>query len=444
MSATEMTGALPTARRAEAAFAALAAVQLVMIASITMLTVALPQLQRDWGSSSAELVVLATSYSVTFGALLLVAGRAADRFGPRRMAIGALAVFAVASVAAAAAPGMTVLVTARLLQGVGAAFAVPAAMALIPAVFTDSGRRIRATAVWGVLAVTGAAAGTVISGFLVDAVSWRWLFIPVALIASGAAVVIAALVPIDPAARSHHSAIAPVSTVAVTAGLTALLYGLAAESLPLAGAGLLLLAGFVVTQRHSSAPLLPVLGIPGRAGLAAILISAGANASLYYLLTLYMASVGYSPAGISAAFVPAAIMVLLAGPAAARLLGRYGARAVLVTGLLLGAAGTVLVSTLGPYLGLQLAGLLIFPFGVGLALSAAMAITMAAAGPARQGSTGGLANTAMETGPPLVLALVAPLARTYGDTTAFLVLAAALAAIVPIALLAVGRARSDG
>ncbi|MGC4745994.1 MFS transporter [Micromonospora sp. DT201] len=228
--------AVPAAlvRRAGSAFAALAAVQVALIASITMLTVALPQLQRQWALSSPALVVVSTSYSVAFGALLLVAGNVADRFGHRRTLLGALAVFAVASVAAAGANGVTMLVAARFAQGVGAAFAVPAAMALIPIVFAGERQRARATALWGGLAATGASVGMVLSGPVVE-VSWRWLFAPPGLIAVVAAVMVGRLVPGGLARRPAR--IDPLCTVLVVAGLTALIYGLGAESVLLAATG---------------------------------------------------------------------------------------------------------------------------------------------------------------------------------------------------------------
>ncbi|WP_146247462.1 MFS transporter [Micromonospora arborensis] len=430
--------AVPAAlvRRAGSAFAALAAVQVALIASITMLTVALPQLQRQWALSSPALVVVSTSYSVAFGALLLVAGNVADRFGHRRTLLGALAVFAAASVAAAGANGVTMLVAARFAQGVGAAFAVPAAMALIPIVFAGERQRARATALWGGLAATGASVGMVLSGPVVE-VSWRWLFAPPGLIAVVAAVMVGRLVPGGLARRPAR--IDPLCTVLVVAGLTALIYGLGAESVLLAATGAALLIGFAVTQRRSTAPLLPKVTLQTASGLVAILVAGGALASLYYLLTLQLADTGHTPAAISTAFIPPALAALTAGPAAAQLLHRLPARTVLALGLVVAVVGTLLLSRAGPHSGIQLPGLLTAPLGTGIVLSAATVAGMPGADDTQRGPAGGLTNTAMEIGPPLVLALVAPVAHTHGHTPALLTVAAVLTAAVPASLVATHR-----
>ncbi|MEO3744742.1 MFS transporter [Plantactinospora sp. B5E13] len=407
--------------------------QVTMISSITMVTVALPVLRVQWGLGSSALVLVSTAYSVAFGALLLVAGRAGDRVGHRRLLLGALAMFVVASLAAAVAPGLVVLIAARFVQGVGAAFAVPAAMVLIPAV-VPAQRRQRATAVWGVLAVTGAGAGTVASGLVVQWGSWRWLFAAPALVALAAAVVIAQRVPVLPAAGTARTRVA--TATLLVAGLTALIGGLAVGWLPVTGIGLALLAGFAVTQRRAGgARLWPRLSVSATSGLAAILLAAGAMASLYYLLTLRLAATGHGPAAISLRFLAPATAVLAAGPLAVRLLARYRASRVLGTGLTVAATGLLLVNASLSAPALQPFGLLTFPVGIGVTLSAATVTIMGAATDADRGLLAGVTNTAMEIGPPLVLALVAPLADTHGDRTSILSLTAALALTAPLALL---------
>ncbi|WP_067813861.1 MFS transporter [Nocardia inohanensis] len=431
-------------------FAALAAVQVMTIAAITMLTVALPELQRQWGSSSTVLVVISTAYSVTFGALLLVAGRLGDRIGHRRLLLIGLLVFAAASAMAAAATGPVMLVTARFTQGAGAACAVPAAMALIPAVFGDPARRTRATAIWGVLAVTGASVGTVASGFVIELVSWRWLFAFIALAALLSVAVIGRHVPShaaapetttaqadaarrtgaalrdDPAEMPRLGALvgrfAPVLWVA---GLILLIGGFAAASVPIAGVGAAALVGFALTQRGAAAPLWPRSSTVTAAGLLAILLAAGANAALYYVLTLHLAATGSGPAAISSLFLVPAGAVLAAGPLAARVLARLAPPFALSAGLLSAAIGLLILAAADGIPAGRIPGLLIFAIGIGVTLSAAMVIVMSAAGDTDRGLLGGLANTAMEIGPPSVLALIAPLAEGFGYRTGILILAAA-------------------
>ena len=162
-----------------------------------------------------------------------------------------------------------------------------------------------------------------------------------------------------------------------------------------------------------------------------------ATTSSYSLLTLAFAQLrGYTPVQISAAFLPLMLAGLCAGPLAARLAARAGTRAVLLTGLAFAGAGLVLISRMGPYPGLLPAGLLLFPIGAGMVFSAATVVAVTGAREDESGLTGGLVNTAMELGPPLGLALWAPLGHTHGYGPAFAWAAAALLVALPITALA--------
>lgn len=209
------------------------------------------------------------------------------------------------------------------------------------------------------------------------------------------------------------------------AGLTALLAGLAAAWIPVAAAGAVLLAGFAFTQRYTTIPLWPRLTATVAVGLLAIVVAAGANAATYYLLTLRLAATGHSPAATSLVFLAPAAAVLAAGPIAARLLAHRSPRLILTLGLATAATGLLLLGATAPLPLGKWPALLIFPLGIGLSLAAAMMTVMAAATDTDRGLLSGLANTAMEIGPPLVLALTAPLAETFGYRTGVLVIAAA-------------------
>jgi MFS family permease len=417
---------------ASAAFALLGAVQVTLVGAITVITVALPVIGRDLHLGESGLVLVSSAYGISFGGLLPAGGRLADRLGRRRAFVIGTAVFGLASAGAGLAPQPGLLVAARLAEGAGAALAAPAAVALLGAVFPDPGRHGRALATWGVLSSAGAIAGTVASGVAVTWLPWRWVFAVPSVVAAIAVAAAPRLVPAGPA-PVRGKADWPGAVLATT-GLAVLIYGLQRSGWAVA-AGAALLAAFALAERRHPAPLVPLPFLARRIlPLAAVLACAAAMATAFFLLSLYLQQArGLSALRVSAIFLLAAPAAVTAGPLAGRLIGRFGVRRVLAAGLLLAAAGLLLLSFLGaPY-----AGLLIFPFGAGLAFSAALVTAMQDAGAAQAGLAGALVSTAMETGPPLGLAVLTWAAAAYSRdpaagypfalrTTAILLLALAL------------------
>lgn len=384
-----------------APFVLLAAAQVTLIAAITVITVALPVVGRDLHLSESGLVLVSASYGISFGGLLPLGGRLADRLGRRRVFVAGMIIFGLASAGAGLAPWPGLLVAARLAEGAGAALAAPAAAALLAAVFPDPVRRGRALAMWGVLSSTGAVVGTVASGVLITWISWRWVFAAPAVIAAFAVAAAPRVLPEDRA-----QAPVPVDwpgAVLATAGLATLIYGVQ-RSGPAALAGAALLALFGLAERRSSAPLVPLAFLRRRTlPLAAVLVCSGVMAAAFLFLSLYLQQQrGWSALQTSAAFLLPLPAAVTAGPLAGRLIRRAGIWPVLTAGLAAAAAGLLLLSVLSePY-----AGLLVFPFGVGLAFSASIVAVMTDAGQQHAGLAGALANTAMETGPPLGLTLL--------------------------------------
>ena len=396
------------------AFVVLGTAQVTVIAAITAITVALPVIGRELNLDQSGLVLVSSGYGVSFGGLLLLGGGLADRLGRRRVFAAGMTGFCLASAAAAVAPWAWFLVTARLAEGAAAALAAPSALALLGTVFPDPRRHGRALATWGVLSSAGAIAGLVLSGVL----PWRWVLAALALIAAIAVALTPTVLPASPAAvlpaspASGRGRLDWPGALLATAGLALLIYGLQ-RSVWVAGAGLAVLVGFGLAERRSAAPLVPPPLLRRRAvPLAAVLVCAGSMATAFFLLSLYLQQIrGLSGPRTSALFlltVPAAVS---AGPLAARLIGRFGIRPVLAAGLLTAAGGLLLVSFIGaPY-----AGLLIFPFGTGLSFAASVSAVMQDAGDRQSGLAGALVNAAMETGPPLGLAVLTRVATSFGD-----------------------------
>ena len=428
-----------------AAFAVLAATQVTLIATITVVTVALPAIQRDLQLNGTSMVLVSTAYGISFGGLLLLGGRLADVSRPRQAFVGGTAVFGIASAVAGVAPGYAVLLGARLAQGVGAALTAPAAIALLGAVFPEPDRRRRVMALWGVLSSAGATAGTVLSGLVITWVSWRWVFVMPAVVAPIAIVGVLRLVPAghspsqpNESARGAGEGVDWLGALLATAGLAALVYGVQRSGWIVGGAAVLLLV-FALVERGSSHPLvLPSFLAKRMMPLVSVALCAGAVATAFFLLSLYLQQVrGLSPALTSATFLLPGPAILASGPLAGRLVPRLRLRRVLAIGLGTAAAGLLLLSLLSvPY-----AGLVVFPLGAGLTFSAATIDVMQEVRDGEAGIGGGVLNTAMEVGPPLGLAALVTLAYGHsrvpaiGYAFALRIAAAVLAATALTALL---------
>ncbi|MFD6968822.1 MFS transporter [Streptomyces sp. NPDC059949] len=410
-------GTAPLRLRPGLSFALLGAVQITLIATITVITVALPVIQRDLRLTDTDLVFATSAYSLSFGGLLVLGGRLADLLGHRKVFVAGVAVFGAASLAAAAASTLWVLVAARFAQGVGAALAAPAAMALLSSVFPDAARRTRAMAVWGVLAGIGAGSGNILSGVILSWVEWRWVFVAPAVV-SVVIILCAPLLPAGPARRPERLDVP--GALLITAGLTAFIFGLGESDWAWTGVGALGLALFAVTQARSSRPLVPpaLLGSARRlAALFAIGLTAAAMASYFFMLALYFQNtMDYSPLRTSAAFLPPVFAVLFTASAGGRAARRFGAGVLTAAGLALGAAGMALLSTLdadSSYWGVLVVGITLFPVGAGFTFSGATVWAVEGTGPGEAGLVGGVVNTAMEVGPPVGLAALVPLAVAH-------------------------------
>ncbi|NJC70702.1 MFS transporter [Planosporangium thailandense] len=420
------TGAGRAAVRPVAAFLLLAAVQFVLIAAITVLSVALPGIQREFGLSAGDLAFVSAAYGLSFSGLLMLGGRLTDLLGRRRVFIIGVALFTTASVAAALASGYAVLLAARFGQGVGAALAAPAAMALLGVVFPDPVTHRRMTAVWGTVASIGATAGTLLSGVVLTWASWRWTMVLPAAVGLMAWVGGTRLLPAGP--TPVRAEVDYLGATLITAGLSAVSYALVAGAdhglaspavfVPLM-AGVLLLAVFLLVEAKAAAPLVPLAFLASArrgAALLAVLLAAGAMSGVFFFLALYFQQIrGLSPLATSGAFVPFSAALLVTGALAGRLIAGVGARTATVAGLALAAVGLVLLGRLdagGTHSGFLLVGLVVFPVGAGLTFSGATVAAVEGAPADRAGLAAGAVNTAMEIGPTVGLALLVSVAGT--------------------------------
>ncbi|TDD65805.1 MFS transporter [Jiangella aurantiaca] len=405
--------------------AVLCAAQFVLIIDVVIVNVAIPAIQADLGIPARSLQLTGVAYTVTFGSLLILAGRLGDLFGRRRPLVTGLTVFTVASLACALAADGWQLFAARAAQGVGAALVSPNALALLVGSYHDDRERHRALGVWAAVASAGAVAGQLLGGVITEAVGWRGIFLVNLPIGAAAIVLMLRVVPATAAASGGARRRLDVTGAAL---LTVVLGGvslLLADVVELPAAGLaavaVVLAAAVValvrTERRHPDPVVPGFLLRARPVLvanASLLLSAGAlGATLYVASVVMQTSMGYGPLHTGLGFAPITVIVLLVSPQAGALIERFGAPRLLVAGAALGVAGTVVLAAgagvADDYWTGVLPGLALLAIGSGL--SYAPTFALATAVPAEQhGRASGLVNTAQEIGSAAGLATLGALA----------------------------------
>ncbi|MFC6882312.1 MULTISPECIES: MFS transporter [Actinomadura] len=448
----------------------LCSAQFTVILDTTIVNVALPAIRSEFGfASQAELQYVISLYALTFGGFLILAGRVADLYGRRRLFVAGLLLFAAASLLCGLAPASWVLLAGRALQGLASAMVSPAALSLLVTLFDEGPERNRALGVWGASGGAAGATGLIVGGVLTAALGWEWVFfinIPIGLAAALAA---RRLLPPGGAAGARSRLDLP-GAVAVTLGLGLLIFGLtrgeqdgfdAPAPLVLLAASVLLLAAFVLIERHVRSPLVAfrLFRVPGVTGsnVAALLLTTIISSQLFFT-TLYAQRVlGLSALETGLAFVPNSALVLVGSSVASRITGRLGAGRVLAAGLAIIGVGSLLLAGVSPdgaYATDVLPGFTVTGFGLGLAF---VAVTIGATSGLReddQGLASGVVNTAQQIGFAVGIAAVvaAALALTEhggGDETERLVsgystgylMDAGLAAAGALLALALVRAR---
>jgi EmrB/QacA subfamily drug resistance transporter len=408
--------------------------QFVVVLDATIVAIALPEIQSDLGFSQAGLQWVISAYTLVFGGFLLLAGRAADLWGRRRLFMVGLAVFTGASLACGLAASPLALVLGRIVQGLGAAIVAPSALSSLTAAFPDGEGRGRALGVWTAAAAGGGATGWVLGGLLTGGFGWEWVFfvnLPVGL----AGIALAPFLISESRDETAPPRLDVAGAVSVTAGLTLLVYGItrvqevgltAPTTLVSLASSVVLLALFVAVEgwvRHPLVPLgifrsRPLLG----ANLVALTLTAATTPPML-LCTLYVQQVlGYPPAEAGLVFPPFNLAVIggsLLGP---RLVSQSGPRATMVYGLLAIAAGALCFLGIsrhgGGYLLYLIPGFVLMGSGLGCASVASTASGTSSAGGGMQGLASGLLNSAAQIGTVLGLAILIPLSAARTEALA--------------------------
>jgi EmrB/QacA subfamily drug resistance transporter len=406
------------------ALVVIATAQLMVTLDRTIVNIALPSIQRSMGFSVTGLSWVINAYVLAFGGLLLLGGRTGDLFGRRRMLILGVGVFTAASLVGGLATSALWLVSARAVQGLGAAIAAPTALSLIVTTFPEGPRRHRAMAVYAGMSGAGGALGLLFGGILTEFTSWRWVFlvnVPV-----GVALVVLAPISLPVGDRTRRRLDVP-GALLITASMTALVYGLeqapdsgwvSAATLSWLVAAALLLAAFVTVERRATAPLVPLAFLAHRgraAGYVMMLTLGGAMLSILYFLTQFLQNVlHYSALTAGVAYLPVPVIVGTMGWLVSRVIGRTGVRPFLLVGPLAVVAGMMWASMLSPHANyLDVFGpLVLVGLGQGFSFVPLTLNAVASVGDSRAGLASGLLNTSQQLGASVALAAIVSVSAT--------------------------------
>ena len=398
--------------------------QLMVILDITAVNIAMPSLARDLKISGATISWTITAYSLVFGSLLLLGGRAADLLGRRRMFLTGLGIFTVSSLASALAGSATALFTARAGQGLGAAMLSPAALSIITSTFHGQARA-KAFAAWGAVGGAGAALGVLVGGILTELVDWRLIFFVNLPVAAARAVGARRIVPADPE-KPRWRGLDVRGAVLATGSLAAIVYAItqadkagwiSAQTLGIGAVGLIGLAAFAVCERRTAQPLLRIERLRDRSvggGLLLALVNAGLMFGLFLLCSLYLQlALGRGPLATGLAFIPLALAAGSGSHVAGHLINRHGLRWSTGPALVLAAGGLLLLSRVpvhGSYMRDMLPGMLMAGFALGMSGTAIGVGILTGARHEEAGMISGASATGHELGGTLGIAIYASIA----------------------------------
>jgi EmrB/QacA subfamily drug resistance transporter len=401
---------------------------LMIVLDATIVNVALPSIRADLGFTEESLAWVVNAYLLTFGGFLLLGGRLGDLFGHRRIFLGGIALFTLASLACGLSTSQHLLIAARAVQGLGGAVVSAVALSLLLLLFQEPAERTKAMGFFGFVMAGGGSIGVLLGGVLTDALSWHWIFlvnIPVGV------AVYALSLPLLPAdGERGEKARGPIDVagaVTVTAALMVAVYAivngngngwLSGETLGLLAVAVVLFGVFLTIESRVSAPLVP-LGLFRNRNLSVangvgILWSAGMFAWFFFAAQYLGLVLGYDPLHVGVAFLPAnIIMGAFSLGLSARIVMRFGTRLPIGVGMALVALGLLLFARApvdGSFWLDVLPTMIVLGVGVGMAMNPVLMAAMSDVEPSESGLASGVVNTGFMMGGALGLAVLASLA----------------------------------
>jgi len=404
---------------ASVALAIMLGAQLMIILDATVVNIALPHIQTGLHFSTTSLAWVLNGYTLTFGGLLLLGGRAGDILGRRRMFLAGIAIFTLASLTGGLAPSAGVLLAARAVQGVGGALASPAVLALVVSGFPEGRERTRALAIYAGVVTGGGSLGLVLGGVITQWLDWRWVLfinVPIGIAVLAATPRFVAETPRQPGRFDLTGA------VTSTAGVAALVYAFIrmagdgwGDRLGLAALAVaaVLLAVFLLTETRAPQPITPLrlFADPSRSGsFAARLLLVGGMMGMFFFLTLFLQDVlGFSALEAGVAFLPMTVLLFAVSRLAPRLMPVVGAKRLMLAGMLPVVIGMAWLSRVSPATGYWTG---IFPpmvllgAGMGVVFVPLTTASLAGVRPQESGAASSMVNVMQQLGSSLGLAVL--------------------------------------
>ena len=399
--------------------------QFMVILDVSIVNVALPSIQRGLHFSEENLLWVLNAYALFFGGFLMLGGRVADKLGRRRVFVSGVVVFTVASLFCGLATSTGWLVTARAVQGLGAAILSPAALSILTVTFREGPERNKALSIWGAIAGAGGAFGVLLGGILTQEIGWQWIFyvnVPI-----GSLVVLATFLILTASLSEDEAKGFDIpGAVTLTASLVLMVFALvkstswgwaSVNTIGTLAASAALLAAFVMIERRTAFPLVPLSIFGNRSLSVSNLVSLALGASvfsMFYFLSLYMQQVlGYSALRTGVGYLAIAFSIIAAAGAAQALVARVGVRNVMTLGMVLAAVGLVYfaqISPTGTYVGTLLPGFVLAGVGLGLSFVPVTIGAVSGVTPDESGVASGLITTTQQIGGALGVAVLSTIA----------------------------------
>jgi EmrB/QacA subfamily drug resistance transporter len=420
-------GSPPDERRSNIALIVIVACQLMLVLDATIVNVALPDIQGALDFSPTNLAWVLNAYTIAFGGLLLLGGRAGDILGRLRVFQVGVVVFFLASLAGGLATESWMLVAARVGQGIGAAAASPNALALLTATFPEGPRRMKALAAWAAANGVGGSIGLIIGGMLTTWVSWRWVMfinVPIAL-------AVASLAPrFISSPRRNPGRFDAVGAVAATVGLSALVYGFIRASsdgwsdtltLTSFAVAVVVLAMFVVIETRASQPVVPlslVTDLSRARTYTLLLMMVGSMISMFFFTTQFLQEVlDFSALRAGLAFLPMSVGIMVSAQRTTKLLPRLGPKPLMLFGAALCTSGMIWLTQLSEDTGYAsgvLGPMLLFGLGVGMLMVPLSLSAVGGVSPRESGAASSMMVVTQQVGSSLGLAV---LVTVYGTAS---------------------------
>jgi EmrB/QacA subfamily drug resistance transporter len=415
-------------RRLGLALAVIAAAQLMVVLDATIVNVALPHIQTALHFSGTNLEWVVNAYALAFGGLLLLGGRSGDLLGRRRIFIFGILLFSLASLLGGFATDQAWLLTARVVQGIGGAFAAPTALSLIAVTFPEGKPRNRAMGVYAAMSVSGAAVGLIVGGLLVQYADWRWVLfvnVPIGLLVAFLAA------RVLPESTRRRGAFDLPGAITASLGLALLVYGLSNAATSQNGvshwgdtkvivslvASVVLLVSFGFIEVRSKHALVPMRVLRSRDRTGAYLISLCVGTAvfgMFFFLTIFVQEVwGYSPLRTGVAYLPMVLTIIVGSGIASQLVARIGARPLMLAGSVIATGGLFWLSRLNEqshYVSGLMGPMMVTALGMGLIFVPLSLVALAKVADNDAGVASSLLNTGQQVGGSIGLAVLGTVA----------------------------------